>query len=293
MPELPDVTNYVEALKRFIVGKRIEKIQVRSPFVVRTFSPPIAAAQDRVVTGIQRVAKRIVWELGDDLFLIFHLMIAGRFHWRKPGTQARGKIDLIAFQFDCGVLMLTEASPKKRAAVYVVASVDEVKQQDPGGLDVLDCDAADFRAALLRENHTLKRALTDPHLFDGIGNAYSDEILHGAGLSPLKWTSRLADDEITRLYESVQRTLHEWIDRLREETGDRFPENVTAFRPGMAVHGRFKEPCPVCGTPVQRIVYAENECNYCPSCQTQGKLLADRSLSRLLKDDWPDRLEEE
>jgi formamidopyrimidine-DNA glycosylase len=293
MPELPDVTVYVDALHRFIVGRRLEEVQVRSPFVVRTVVPDIGDARGREVLGVRRMAKRIVWQLEGDLWFVFHLMIAGRFHWRKTGTQPRAKTDLAAFHFAHGVLMLTEASAKKRAAQYVVAGEAQLREHDPGGLEVLECDELAFRNALQRENHTLKRALTDPRLFSGIGNAYSDEILHAARLSPLKWTSRLTSDEVTRLFRATQITLRGWIDRLLAETADGFPEKVTAFREGMAVHGRFGQPCPICGSPVQRIVFAENETNYCARCQTEGRLLADRSLSRLLKSDWPDRLADE
>jgi formamidopyrimidine-DNA glycosylase len=292
MPELPDVTLYVRALNRFIVDRRIEKIELRSPFVVRTIEPDLFAAERRTVAAIHRIGKKIVWELAPQLFLVFHLMIAGRFHWRKLGTKPRGKTDLAAFHFDNGVLMFTEASAKKRAALYVVSDPSGLQALNPQGLEVLACDETAFRERLVRENHTLKRALTDPRLFSGIGNAYSDEILHAAKLSPLKWTTRLTVDEIARLFQATRATLTRWIEKLTEEVGDGFPEKVTAFRPGMAVHGKFGVPCPVCGTPVQRIVFSENETNYCPTCQTAGKLLADRSLSRLLKDDWPRSLDE-
>jgi len=292
VPELPDVTLYVEALERFIVGRELLKIDLRSPFVVRTFEPALNSAEQKTVLGIRRLGKRIIWQFEDELFLIFHLMIAGRFHWRKVGARPRAKTDLAAFHFEHGTLMLTEASPKKRAALYVVVGEQELAAHNPGGIEVLECSESEFRERLLTENHTLKRTLSDPHLFSGIGNSYSDEILHAARLSPLKWTSRLSEEEIVRLYHAMRGTLTLWIERLRTETGTEFPEKVTAFRPGMAVHGRFRQPCPECGTPVQRIVYAENETNYCPTCQTEGKLLADRSLSRLLKDDWPKTLEE-
>ena len=292
MPELPDVVLYVDALRRYIGGRRIESIQVRSPFLVRTFEPDLAAAEGKTIRGIRRLGKRIVWDLEDDLFLVFHLMIAGRFHWKTSGVKPRAKIDLAAFHFAHGTLMLTEASPKKRAALHVVRGEQNLIPHQRDGLEVLDCDEASFRAALVRENHTLKRALTDPRLFSGIGNAYSDEILHAARLSPIKWTQRLDDDEISRLHRATRQTLQTWIDRLAAAAGDRFPEKVTAFRPDMAVHGRFGKPCPQCDAPIQRIVYAENETNYCPRCQTGGKILADRSLSRLLKDDWPRLLEQ-
>lgn len=292
MPELPDVTLYVRALHRFLVDRRIEKIELRSPFVLRTIDPDLFTAEGRTVVGIRRLGKKIVWELEGQLFLVFHLMIAGRFHWRKPGTKPRAKTDLAAFEFEHGVFLFTEASAKKRAALYVVQGEQSLQQLNTHGLEVLDCDETAFRERLLRENHTLKRALTDPRLFSGIGNAYSDEILHAARLSPLKWTSRLTDAELSRLFHATRNTLSRWIEQLADETGDRFPEKVTAFRADMAVHGKFGQPCPQCGTPVQRIVFSENETNYCPTCQTEGKLLADRSLSRLLKDDWPKSLDE-
>jgi formamidopyrimidine-DNA glycosylase len=292
MPELPDILLYLDALTRFVVGRRIEGVEVRSPFLVRTFEPPLASVAGRKVLGLRRLGKRIVWELEGDLFLVFHLMIAGRFHWKKAAAKPRAKADLAAFHFKRGTLMLTEASQKKRASLHVLRNAEALQEHQRGGLEVLECTADDFRRVLLRENHTLKRALADPRLFSGIGNAYSDEILHAAKLSPVKLTSRLDDEEVARLFTAVQATLRTWIERLREETGDAFPEKVTAFRKEMAVHGRFRQPCPVCGTPVQRIVYAENETNYCPRCQTSGKLLADRSLSRLLRDDWPKTVEE-
>jgi formamidopyrimidine-DNA glycosylase len=244
------------------------------------------------VCGLQRLGKRLVFELDDELFLVLHLMIAGRLHWKPRGAKPPGKIGLAAFDFENGTLILTEAGTKRRAMLHIVEGKTGLAAHQPGGLEVLDADLAAFRTALLRENHTLKRSLTDPHLFSGIGNAYSDEILHRARLSPLTWTSRLSTDELARLFDAVQATLRLWIERLRAETGDGFPEKVTAFRDGMAVHGRFGQPCPVCGTKVQRLIYAENETNYCPRCQTGGKVLADRSLSRLLKDDWPRWIEE-
>jgi formamidopyrimidine-DNA glycosylase len=292
MPELPDVTVYVEALDRFIVGRELRDIRVRSPFLVRTFDPNVEAALGQTVRLVRRLGKRIVWEFGQELFFVFHLMIAGRFHWKKPGTIPRGKNDLAAMQFDHGVLMLTEASPKRRASLHVVNSWGEVEKLHRGGLEVLDCTETDFCAMLRRENHTLKRALTDPRLFSGIGNAYSDEILHAARLSPLQQTKNLSVDEMARLFVAAQETLRFWTEKLRTETGDQFPERVTAFRKGMAVHGRYQQPCPVCQTEIQRIVYAENENNYCPRCQTGGKVLADRSLSRILRSDWPRTIEE-
>ena len=292
MPELPDVTIYLEALERKVGKHQINKIALRSPFVVRTFEPDLFAAEGSVIHGFRRLGKRIVWELNDQLFLVFHLMIAGRFHWKKVGVKPRAKTDLVAFHFNHGTLMLTEASQKKRAAIHVVQGEPALAQHNPNGLDVLTCTFEEFRERLLAENHTLKRALTKPRSFDGIGNAYSDEILHDAGLSPIKWTSRLDGDELQRLFESTRTTLTTWIERLREQTRGGFPEKVTAFRNEMAVHGKFGKSCPKCDTTVQRIVYADNETNYCPRCQTDGKLLADRSLSRLLRNDWPRAIEE-
>jgi formamidopyrimidine-DNA glycosylase len=292
MPELPDLESYLLALRRMIGGRRLEKVLVRSPFVLRTFEPPIETLVAQPIEKIWRQGKRIVWQFPDELFLVFHLMIAGRFHWRKAGATAKGKNDLAAFHFGGGTLLLTEASPKKRASLHVLQGMDALQAHDRRGLEPLTCSFAAFCTALQRENHTLKRALADPRLFSGIGNAYSDEILHAAGLSPLQWTSRLSDEQLERLFLSTQRLLTLWRDRLCAEAATRFPEKVTAFRPEMAVHGKFGEPCPACGSSVQRIVYAENECNYCPRCQTGGKLLADRSLSRLLKDDWPRTIEE-
>jgi formamidopyrimidine-DNA glycosylase len=292
MPELPDITVYLERLRPRIQGQVLEKIHLASPFLLRTVEPPPGDFEGRPVNDLHRLGKRIVWEFDGERFLVLHLMIAGRLHWKPPGARAAGKIGLAAFHFPTGTLTLTEAGTKKRAALYLVQGREVLAQHDPGGLEVLTCDRDAFADALTRENHTLKRALTDPHLFSGIGNAYSDEILHAARLSPLTWTSRLDAAEIDRLFEAIRTTLTAWTETLRREVGDGFPEKVTAFRPGMAVHGRFGQPCPVCGAAVQRIVYAENETNYCPRCQTGGKLLADRSLSRLLKDDWPRTLEE-
>lgn len=292
MPELPDILLYLSALERFVVGRRIERVELRSPFLIRTIEPDLKCIEGRKIVALRRLGKRIVWELEGDLFLVFHLMIAGRYHWRRPGAKPKAKTDLAAFHFEHGVLMLTEASAKKRASLHVMQGAAGLAEHQRGGLEVLDCTAPQFREALLRENHTLKRALADPRLFSGIGNAYSDEILHAARLSPVKLTSRLEEAEVARLFAAVQSTLRHWIDLLRGESGNKFPEKVTAFRPGMAAHGRFREPCPDCGTPIQRIVYAENETNYCPRCQTGGKLLADRSLSRLLRDDWPKTVEE-
>jgi formamidopyrimidine-DNA glycosylase len=292
MPELPDVVVYLECLQRRVVGHTLDKVRLSSPFLLRSVDPPLAQAEGKTVRGLRRLGKRLVFDLDDELFLVLHLMIAGRLHWKARGAKPPGKIGLAAFDFSNGTLILTEAGTKKRASLHLVRGEERLAEHQPGGLEVLDADLAAFRAVLLRENHTLKRLLTDPRLFSGIGNAYSDEILHRARLSPLTWTSRLTDEEIVRLFEAVRATLLEWLARLREEAGDGFPEKVTAFRDGMAVHGRFGQPCPICGTAVQRIVYAENETNYCPRCQTDGKVLADRSLSRLLKDDWPRSVEE-
>jgi formamidopyrimidine-DNA glycosylase len=287
MPELPDIASYLVALRPRIVGRPLEKIVVKSPFLLRTVEPDLFSLEGQPVQGLSRIGKRIVWHFPDAMFLVFHLMIAGRFHWRKSGAKPAGKNDLAAFSFPSGTLLLTEASKKKRASLHVIRGAAALKALDRGGLEPLDCSLAEFRQALTRENHTLKRALADPRLFSGIGNAYSDEILHAAALSPVTLTSRLDDEQIAKLFESTQNILRLWTDRLSSAAADALPEKVTAFRPGMAVHGRYRQPCPVCGTLVQRIVYAENETNYCPRCQTGGKLLADRSLSRLLKDDWP------
>ena len=292
MPELPDIVVYIECLERRVVGRKLQRVRVAHPFLVRTFDPPLDATFDKTVRGLRRLGKRLVFELEDDLFLVLHLMIAGRLHWKQPGTKVPGKIGLAAFDFPYGTLTLTEAGTKRRASLHVVKGEAELARHQPGGLEVLDADPAAFRAALRRENHTLKRTLTDPRVFSGIGNSYSDEILHRAGLSPLTWTSRLSDDDANRLHAATIAVLNEWTQRLRAEAGDGFPEKVTAFRKEMAVHGRFGQPCPVCGTTVRRIVYAENETNYCPRCQTGGKVLADRALSRLLKGDWPKTIEE-
>ncbi|HEV8303661.1 MAG TPA: DNA-formamidopyrimidine glycosylase family protein [Gemmatimonadales bacterium] len=292
MPELPDIVVYLDALAPRILGLPLQRARVMSPFLLRTAEPPLAAVEGKTVTGLRRLGKRIVWAMEEDLFLVFHLMIAGRFKWRKRGAKPPGKIGLATFDFPDGTLLLTEASKKHRASLHVVRGKRGLAAHDPGGLDVLTADLTTFRAALRSESHTLKRALTDPRLFDGIGNAYSDEILHAAKLSPFQLTGRLSDDEVARLHGAARRTLVDWIDRLRAETGFEFPEKVTAFREGMAVHGRYRQPCPVCGSPVQRIRYAENEANYCATCQTGGRVLADRALSRLLKDDWPRSLEE-
>jgi formamidopyrimidine-DNA glycosylase len=292
MPELPDITVYLERLRPRIQGQTLAKAEIVSPFLLRTFDPPLREIEGRRIDDLLRVGKRIVWGFDNGVYLVLHLMIAGRLHWKPPDAKLPGKIGLAAFRFPDGTLTLTEAGTKKRASLHLVRGRDAVSALDPGGMEVLSADLNAFTAALKRENHTLKRALTDPHLFSGIGNAYSDEILHAAGLSPLALTHKLAPAEISRLFEATKKVLVDWTERLRQEAGDGFPEKVTAFRDGMAVHGRFGKPCPVCGSAVQRIVYAENETNYCPRCQTGGKVLADRSLSRLLKDDWPRTLEE-
>jgi formamidopyrimidine-DNA glycosylase len=292
MPELPDIVVYIEALERRVRDRTLDGVRLRSPFLLRTVDPPLVSVHGRAVTGLRRMGKRIVFALEGDLFLVLHLMIAGRLHWKPRGAKIPGRLGLAAFDFADGTLLLTEAGTKKRASLHVARGETGLVSFSRGGIEVLESDVAAFGAVLGRENHTLKRALTDPSLFSGIGNAYSDEILHRARLSPMALTRRLDDGEIGRLHAATVATLRDWTDRLRSETGDRFPEKVTAFRDGMAVHGRFGKPCPDCGTAVQRIVYAENECNYCPRCQTGGRLLADRALSRLLKDDWPRSVEE-
>jgi formamidopyrimidine-DNA glycosylase len=292
VPELPDVEVYVEHLRRRVVGQPLEHARIASAFLVRSFDPPIRAAEGKRVRSVRRMGKRIVFELDDNLFLVLHLMIAGRLRWRERGAKVPGKLGLAAFDFPTGTLLLTEASPKKRASLYLVRGKAAVDALDPGGLEPLTASTAEFAEALRRENHTVKRSLTDPHLFSGIGNAYSDEILWRAHMSPVRLTSKMTDDEIAGLHEATKATLREWTERLRKETGDDFPEKVTAFRDEMAVHGRYRKPCPACGSPVQRIAYAANESNYCAPCQTGGKLLADRSLSRLMRGDWPKTLEE-
>jgi formamidopyrimidine-DNA glycosylase len=292
MPELPDVTVYVERLRALVGGRRIEAVRLRSPFLVRTFDPPLESVIGRKITGARRLGKRIVLELEGDLFLVIHLMIAGRFQWKEPKTELKGKLNLLAFDFEHGSLFLTEAGTKKRASLYVVKGEAGLADHHRGGLEPLGSSLDDFARALRCENHTLKRSLTDPRLFSGIGNAYSDEILHRARLSPMSLTSKLADEEITVLHRACQEVLVEWTDRLRDQAGSGIPSKVTAFHEEMAVHGKFGKPCPVCGTKVQRIRYAANEVNYCPECQTRGRLLSDRSLSRLLRDDFPRSLEE-
>ena len=292
MPELPDIVVYLEALERRVRGRRLERIVVRDPFLLRSVDPPVDAAAGRTLVTLERLGKRLVLGLEDDLYLVIHLMIAGRLQWRERGAKSPGRIARAVFEFETGSLWLTEAGTKRRASLHLVAGREALARFDPGGLEVLDADLAAFTRALTRESHTLKRALTDPRLFSGIGNAYSDEILHRARLSPFKLSRQLDADELRRLYGATRSVLMEWTARLRAETGDRFPGKVTAFRPEMAVHGRYRLPCPVCGSPVQRIVYAENEANYCARCQTGGQLLADRALSRLLKSEWPRTIEE-
>ena len=292
MPEYPDIELYLHALGPRIVGQPLEGVRLASPFLIRSFDPPIDAAIGRVVRGLHRMGKRIVWDMDDEIFLVFHLMIAGRFRWKARKAAVPGKVGLAAFDFPAGTLILTEAGSKRQASLHVVRGTSALRAHDPGGMEVIDSSLASFTAALRRENHTIKRALTDPHLLSGIGNAYSDEILHAAQMSPTKLTSSMTDAEMARLHDATLVTLERWRQRLIDEAGDTFPEKVTAFRDGMAVHGRYGKPCPVCGTPVQRVRYADNEANYCPTCQTGGKLLADRSLSRLLKGDWPKSLEE-
>ena len=292
MPELPDITVYIEALEGRILGRPLVGVRLGSPFVLRSVEPPLAVFAGRTARRLSRLGKRIVMAFDDELFLVIHLMISGRLHWRAAGAPLARRIGLAAFDFADGTLVLTEVASKKRASIHAVRGVAVLAGHDPGGMDIFSASPDAFRAALVHENHTLKRTLTDPRLFSGIGNAYSDEILHRAKLSPIKMTRSLDDQEIERLLVATRATLTEWTERLRQQTGDGFPEKVTAFRPEMAVHGRFGKPCPVCGAPVQRIVHAENETNYCARCQTGGRLLADRALSRLLKADWPRTLEE-
>ena len=286
MPELPDITIYLEALQARVVGHRLERAVLKNPFLLRTAEPPLAACEGKVVRTIERIGKRIAFGLDGDVWLVLHLMIAGRLHWYPPGST-RIRAPLLQLEFDGGILTLTEAGTKRRAALHVIAGKENLAQLDRGGLEVLTATFDAFRARMSERNHTLKRALTDPTILSGIGNAYSDEVLHRARLSPMAQTKQLDADEWRNLYDATLAVLNEWTERLRVESAEAFPEKVTAFRPGMAVHGRYDEPCPVCGTAIQRIRYAENETNYCPRCQTAGKLLADRSLSRLLKDDWP------
>jgi formamidopyrimidine-DNA glycosylase len=292
MPELPDVTLYIEALQKRIQDQRLEHVRLASPFLLRTVEPPVAAVQGRRVRRLRRLGKRIAIGLEGDLWFVLHLMINGRLHWKQAGAKLAGRHALAAFDFPSGTLTLTEFGPKKRASLHLVRGEEALRAHDPGGLEVSEIDLETFRAALARENHTLKRALTDPRLFSGIGNAYSDEILHRARLSPLAMIAKLSAEETARLYEATRAALADWTDRLRAHYGDDFPEKVTAFRPDMAVHGKYGEPCPECGTAVQRIRYADNETNYCPRCQTGGQLLADRAFSRLLRKDWPRTIDE-
>jgi formamidopyrimidine-DNA glycosylase len=293
MPELPDIAVYVEALEARLLGQPVGEVRLASPFLLRTADPPLASVRGRKVRSVRRAGKRVVLGLDGDLFLSLHLMIAGRLHWRAPGGRlGRTGRPLLEVDFPAGTLVLTEAGTRRRAALHLVAGEQALQALDRGGLEILDSDLPAFRAALLRESHTLKRALTDPRLFSGVGNAYSDEILHRARLSPVRLTGSLAEEEIGRLHASARAVLAEWTERLRREAGGRFPEGVTAFRDGMAVHGRHRQPCPDCGAPVQRIVRADSETNYCPRCQTGGRVLSDRALSRLLQEDWPRTLEE-
>lgn len=293
VPELPDIIVYLEALEKRIVGRPISRFRVSSPSVLRTYDPPYSAIDGKTVLDLERIGKRVVWSLEDNLFVVIHLMIAGRFRWKEsPGVAIPKKVGLAAWDFENGTLVLTEQGTKRRTGIWVMAGREAVDGEDRGGVEPLEVDAEVFTSALTRENRTLKRALTDPRIFSGIGNAYSDEILWEAGLSPVKRTSQLDEEEIARLRSAVRRSLESWTDALRMEVGEGWPEKVTAFRPDMAVHGKYGKPCPRCESPVQRIVYASNETNYCPTCQTGGKLLADRSMSRLLKDDWPATLEE-
>ena len=292
MPELPDVTVYLEALQQRIVGQKLTGVRLANPFLLRTVEPALSELNGKNVLDVRRIGKRIVIELDDALFIVIHLMIAGRLRWLPTGAKIPGKLGLAAFDFSNGTLLLTEAGSKRRASLHLVRGEEGIKALDPGGVEVLETDLETFRALLTRERHTLKRSLTDPHLFSGIGNAYSDEILHRARLSPVQMTTSLSEDEVARLFDATRETLLDWTQRLREEAAGRFPEKVTAFREGMAVHGRYNKPCPDCGTPVQRIVYAENETNYCARCQTGGRLLADRALSRLLHGDWPKSIDE-
>jgi formamidopyrimidine-DNA glycosylase len=291
VPELPDITLYLEALAPRVLHQPLERLRIANPFLLRTPDPPVSAVEGRLVVGLRRLGKRIVLALDGDLYLVLHLMIAGRLRWRDRGAPIPGKVGLAAFDFPTGSAILTEAGSRRQASLHIVAGASGVEALDPGGLEVLEADLPAFAARLTRENHTVKRALTDPHIFSGIGNAYSDEILHAARMSPMKLTSSLSDDEIARLHAATIGTLETWIRRLREEARGAFPDKVTAFHEGMAVHGRYRQPCPVCGAPVQRIVYARNESNYCARCQTGERLLSDRALARLLRDDWPKTLE--
>jgi len=292
MPELPDILLYLHALRRSALGHVAERVRLASPFLLRSIQPPLPTIEGRRLVDLHRLGKRVGFEFDGELFLVVHLMIAGRFRWKDQGAKIPAKVGLLAIDFDNGTLLLTEAGSKRQASLHVVQGRRGLDQHEPGGIQVLDATLPEFAEALQSENHTLKRALTDPRVFSGIGNAYSDEILHAARLSPFKQTQSLTDGEVRQLYEATQATLTRWIDRLREQAGETFPEKVTAFHPEMAVHGKFGEPCPDCGSPVQRVVYASNEANYCANCQTGGRLLADRALSRLLREDWPRSVEE-
>ena len=296
MPELPDITVYIEALEKRIVGQRVERVRIVSPFLLRTVEPPVASAEGKKVVALRRLGKRICIGVEGEIWLVLHLMIAGRLHWfeRAGGKSVKlsGRQNLAAFEFSNGTLVCTEAGTQKRASLHLAAGEEELRELDPGGVEVLECGPDEFAAVLRSENHTLKRSLTDPRWFSGIGNAYSDEILWAAKLSPTTLTQKMSDEQVARLFEATRATLAEWVERLRTEAGEGFPEKVTAFRPEMAVHGKYKQPCPRCGSKIQRIKYAANETNYCATCQTGGKLLADRAFSRLLREDWPRTLEE-
>ena len=292
MPELPDIELYLHALRGRVLGRTLREVRLGSPFVLRSTEPSLDTIFGKVLTDVRRIGKRIVLGFEDDLFVVIHLMIAGRLRWRPPDQKLPGRLGLAAFDFEHGTLLLTEASKKKRASIHLCRGPVALGEHDPGGIEPLQIDVNAFQTALTAQNHTVKRALTDPRIFSGIGNAYSDEILHRAGLSPLIWTQRLSDEQIARLHASTREVLTEWVTRLVEQHGEAFPEKVTAFRPEMAAHGKYGEPCPKCGNPIQRIVFRDRETNYCAACQTEGKLLADRSLSRLLKGDWPRSLEE-
>lgn len=292
MPELPDITLYLHALAPRVLNQPLERLRIGNPFIVRTIEPPIGAIEGRRVVGLRRMGKRIVFEMEGNVFVVLHLMVAGRLRWRERGAAIPGKVGLAALDFPTGTAILTEQGARRQASIHLIAGTAHLASMDPGGLEVLDSSLPEFAERLTRENHTLKRALTDPHIFSGIGNAFSDEILHAAKMSPMMLTTNLSDVDIARLHDATIRTLEHWIERLREETGDGFPEKVTAFRKAMAVHGRYGQPCPDCGAAVQRIVYAHNEANYCATCQTGGRLLSDRALARLLKQDWPRTLEE-